>query len=102
MVARHFSTGRIALFDATTLRPIGEPFAGGSSSLNRNPSFTPDGRYLAATGPTGRYTLYDVDPDSWQDSVCLAAGRNLTNAEWAEYIGPDEPYRRTCPTWPDG
>ena len=102
VVARHFSTGRVALFDAVTLRPIGEPFAVGSSSVNLNPSFTPDGHYLAATGPTGQYTLYDVDPHSWQHSVCLAAGRNLTNSEWDEYVGPDEPYRRTCPNWPGG
>ena len=38
--------------------------------------------------------------DEWFDAACLAAGRNLTRAEWADHIGADEPYRATCDRWP--
>jgi hypothetical protein len=43
---------------------------------------------------------WEMDPDEWQNTACFAAGRNLTHVEWAEYLG-DEPYRATCPQWPD-
>jgi hypothetical protein len=44
--------------------------------------------------------LWDVDMDSWQSRACRRANRNLTQAEWGEFIGPDIPYRRTCPNLP--
>jgi Domain of unknown function (DUF4190) len=40
-----------------------------------------------------------VDPDEWPSTACRAAGRNLTRAEWTEYLGGDETYRPTCPEW---
>jgi WD40 repeat protein/DNA-binding SARP family transcriptional activator len=46
--------------------------------------------------------LWDVDMDSWQSRACRRANRNLTQAEWGEFIGPDVPYRRTCPNLPAG
>jgi hypothetical protein len=88
----------LALFDAETLRPIGRPFT--VSDFLFTPYFTPDGRRVTGNGLFGA-VLWDVDPDSWQEKACLAAGRNLTRAEWREYLG-DEPYRRTCPDWPAG
>ena len=43
------------------------------------------------------------DPLLWSDDraalerrVCGALQRNLTRAEWAEYV-PGQPYRETCP-----
>jgi WD40 repeat protein/DNA-binding SARP family transcriptional activator len=44
--------------------------------------------------------LWDVDMDSWQNRACRRANRNLTQAEWEEFLGPDIPYRRTCPNLP--
>lgn len=32
-------------------------------------------------------------------AACAEAGRNLTHAEWAQYVGP-EPYELTCPSLP--
>jgi crotonobetainyl-CoA:carnitine CoA-transferase CaiB-like acyl-CoA transferase len=32
------------------------------------------------------------------EAACLAAGRNLTEDEWATYIGGDP--QATCPQWP--
>jgi hypothetical protein len=44
--------------------------------------------------------LWNVDIDSWQSRACLRANRNLTQAEWEEFIGSDIPYRRICPNLP--
>ena len=98
IAAFHPFAHRIALFDAATLRPIGRPFAVGS--LWFTPQFLPEGGVLVGNGLFNGLTHWNVDPASWQASACRAAGRNLTAAEWAEYIGSDEPYRPTCDDWP--
>ena len=64
-------------------------------------TFTPDGRHLAANGLFLKLNHWDVDPDTWQEQACLAAGRNLTADEWRSFIGVDEPYQATCPRWPE-
>jgi hypothetical protein len=33
--------------------------------------------------------------------ACHLAGRNLTRAEWNQYL-PGQPYQTTCPQWPAG
>jgi WD40 repeat protein len=93
VVSNHPFSRRLVVFDAETLRPIGEPFAVGD--LLFTPHFTPDG--LIGNGLFNDITGWDMDPDSWQRAACLAAGRNLTDEEWAQYIGAGEPYRETCP-----
>jgi WD40 repeat protein len=44
---------------------------------------------------------WDPRPDAWVDYACNVAGRNLTQAEWADVL-PDEPYHVTCPQVPAG
>ena len=97
VAAYHPFSAQLALFDAATLRPIGEPFPVGDRWFS--PRFTADGRHLTGNGLFNGLTRWDVSPTAWQSSACLAAGRNLTKAEWTEYLG-DEPYRPTCPDWP--
>ena len=86
----------VVLFDAATLRPIGQPIPTGS--VFETARFTPDGKHLIGNGIFGSVE-WDVAPDSWQAKACLAAGRNLTRAEWAEHL-PGESYRASCPQWP--
>ena len=50
---------------------------------------------------TGVILEWDPRPDAWEEHACSIAGRNLTNAEWAEWFH-DEPYRVTCPNFPAG
>ena len=87
-------SSRLAVFDAATLQTIGEPIPVGD--LPFAPQFTPEG--LIGNGRSNDLTRWDMDPASWLAAACLAAGRNLTDDEWAQYIGADEPYRQTCPT----
>jgi hypothetical protein len=45
--------------------------------------------------------VWDVDIGHWVATACRIAGRNLTHAEWNQYL-PGRPYQETCPTYPAG
>jgi WD40 repeat protein len=89
----------VQLWDAATLAPIGEPLPQphGAYSIARSP----DGTAAVAGTSEGAATIWDVGTDRWAATACRIAGRNLTRAEWDRHL-PGEPYRRTCPQWPDG
>ena len=53
------------------------------------------------TVPTGTDMVWDLDPAHWASTACSVAGRNLTQAEWKQYL-PGRPYQLTCPQWPAG
>ena len=95
IAAHHTFSSRVTLFDAATLRPIGRPFPVGGRWFR--PEFTADGDLLG-NGLFG-VSRSEMDPDTWLDRACVAAGRNLTTDEWSEYLG-EEPYRGTCEQWP--
>jgi len=42
-------------------------------------------------------TIWDLDPASLLVAACTLAGRNLTEIEWATYLGDLGAYRPTCP-----
>jgi hypothetical protein len=46
--------------------------------------------------------LWDLDVKSWVKRLCRIANRNLTFAEWQQYMGGDFRYHRTCFQLPDG
>ena len=100
-----FSTdGRLALVfgedvslvvDLSTDQSLGDPFESSGYAALR-----PDGRELATETADGGILLWDLDPRQWQQAACQAAGRNLTQAEWHEYLPDGGSYQRTCPQWP--
>ena len=53
--------------------------------------------YLAVARGLQRW---NIDPATWIGVACQRAGRNLTTAEWAQYLPSGEPYRKTCPDNP--
>ena len=55
---------------------------------------SPTGRYLV-TATEDQLLVWEIDPDSWPDIACAAAGRSLTAAEWAEFMG-ELPYDPIC------
>jgi WD40 repeat protein len=94
--------GDISLWDVRNHRQIGGLLPGYGQVWSL--SFAPDGRSLAAGGDGG--TVFIRDGSAWSSDlallslrICLVAGRNLTQAEWSEFL-PSEPYRRTCPDRP--
>jgi WD40 repeat protein len=92
------------LYDLQTLQAIGIPFPI-KSVLGVGP--LPGG---LATDPAGRMfaependapLLWQASPAQWEKLACRIAGRNLTRAEWHQYL-PTLPYERVCPEWPAG
>jgi hypothetical protein len=51
---------------------------------------------LASGGEDGNIKLWLVDEQKLIAALCLRAGRNLTKAEWARYIGADTPWQPSC------
>jgi WD40 repeat protein len=91
---------RVDLWDAITLQPIGDPVEvrGDAGLLVTD---RPGGYRFASgsTSPVGTPMVWDVDPAHWDAIACRIVDRNLTRAEWNEYV-PGRPYQATCPTRP--
>jgi WD40 repeat protein len=86
--------GDIRLWDVETLRPRGDRIATGSSvDVLR---FGPDGSTLVSGHGDGRLGVWAMTPDGWVDQLCAAASRDLTEDEWAEFVGTAD-YETTCP-----
>jgi len=105
------------LYDLTTREEIGVPFptaAYGGYPVVVNPDGT---RFAEIQGDIyGHPTnvplatlnaaihdplLWNVHLSGWAATACSIAGRNLTRAEWHQYL-PDLAYQRTCTNWPAG
>ena len=86
------------LFDVEAREQIGTAFDAG---IDTAAVLRPDGFALALDPPVGQWTgavAWDLDLEVWRKAACLEVGRNMTEAEWEQYIGG--PYRATCPGWP--
>jgi WD40 repeat protein len=55
-----------------------------------------DGRLASSGGTDGTIKLWLVEEEKLIAALCLRAGRNLTKAEWARYIGSDRPRQPSC------
>jgi WD40 repeat protein/class 3 adenylate cyclase len=98
--------GTTRLWDAATGTPVGDELVPGATPYTQRtmpidhfhpsrPGFTPDGATLFTPVADGSIVAWDLRPASWRRAVCELVGRDLTSAEWRQYLG-DEPYRRTC------
>ena len=54
-----------------------------------------DGRYLFVLRDSGEAERWQVKHDAWSEYACREAGRELTRAEWSEFV-PGQDYRRVC------
>ncbi len=57
---------------------------------------------IASSSEDGQIRLWEMQPESWLQRSCQRAGRNLTQAEWSQYLswkGPFDPEYRTCSQW---
>jgi WD40 repeat protein len=64
-------------------------------------AFSPDGQHLA-TDAADAVRLWLVSTDALAEIVCDQVLRNLTLAEWQQYVEPGNTYQRTCPNLPPG
>ncbi len=96
--------GRLRLFDAATLEPVGAPMlnhlAGGSMRLL---AVSPgDLRLVVQSGP--ETALWSLDVATLRRRVCALAGREPTPAEWQQDLerwGPQRPVCADMDAWPD-
>jgi WD40 repeat protein len=83
--------GSLQLFDVQSRRPLGTPVEGAGGST----SFLPDGKHLFAVSGDGTGLLWKVDPVAWEARACQIAHRNLSRAEWHDFL-PNRPYHKVC------
>ena len=88
------ATGAVQLWDIRSGQALGAPLPGVPSS-GVIPAFTPDGSRLVATYASGRAYVWDIRPASLVRQACRVAGRQLTRAEWAEFL-PGRAYEPAC------
>ena len=92
MLATTGSDGTVILWDVESRRALGTlPGRHGWVTAR----FAPDGRHLFVLHDTGEAERWEVDPDAWSRHACRVAGRELTRAEWDEFV-PDQDYRSIC------
>jgi DNA-binding beta-propeller fold protein YncE len=104
MLATGSLDSTVRLIDVGTGSLIGPPLqhhTRSGAAIVSGLTFDADGKHLYSSSTDGTIRHWDVDPDSWRERVCDIAGRNLTEAEWAQYL-PGEPYQVTCEQWPAG
>ncbi len=88
----------LAIYDVATRTRLGDPIATEAPFDGPKGELRPDGKAVAINRGDG-FRIWDLDPDHLAEAACRLAGRNLTGAEWATYLGSQAPYRDTCPTW---
>jgi hypothetical protein len=85
------------LWDATTLETVGGRVTFAMNGWGEGEGdASPDGTKLISHTDRGA-VLWELDPRNWEELACRIAGRNLTRAEWNQYL-PGRDYHRTCPT----
>ena len=80
------------LVDVATWTVVGEPFP----TDEKYRLGVPDGARFVPTVDDDRVRIWTIEPDGWFDLACRAAGRDLTDAEWAQHGIADEPTPTTC------
>jgi WD40 repeat protein/DNA-binding SARP family transcriptional activator len=85
--------GKFRLIDLATGKLVGAPLPGADAPGWG--TFFPDGKQIVATFWDGTGMVWNVDPAAWRNQACRIANRNLTRAEWRDFLS-SRPYRAVC------
>jgi WD40 repeat protein/DNA-binding SARP family transcriptional activator len=85
--------GTLRLWDLASHKLVGVPLPG--SNTNGWGTYFPDGRHVISVFGSGVGVVWDVDPADWERAACAVANRELTPAEWDDFV-PERSYRRIC------
>jgi DNA-binding SARP family transcriptional activator/WD40 repeat protein len=99
MVVDGVTRWSMRIYDVATRTLLGNPVELDSDRNQSGAMLRPDGLEAAIDTLDG-ILVWDLDPAHWLEAACQLAGRNLTHAEWDQYVGDLAPYRRTCPAYP--
>jgi len=87
------SDGRLRLYDLETGKLIGAPLPGASAAGAA--AFLPDGKHVLAAFADGTGVVWNLDPAAWEAQACRVSNRNLTRAEWHDFL-PELGYSAVC------
>jgi WD40 repeat protein/DNA-binding SARP family transcriptional activator len=85
--------GTLRLWDLASHKLVGGPLPG--SNTGGWGTYFPDGRHVISVFGSGAGVVWDVDPADWELAACAVANRELTPAEWHDFV-PERGYRRIC------
>ncbi len=102
LVATGSSDGTVRILESATGKDVAWMVSGGSVERVR---FEEQERYLLAASRTFSFdsktefilTRNLLLPQDLVEDACSRVTRNLTEAEWTHYVGPEVPYHETCP-----
>jgi WD40 repeat protein len=87
------SDGKLRLWDLGSRKLIGAPLPG--ADTGGWGTFFPNGKQVIAVFGLGTGVVWNVDPAAWKVQACRIAHRNLTLAEWEDFL-PQRGYRAVC------
>lgn len=85
--------GKLRLWDFASRKLVGAALPGVDGAGWG--TFFPDGKRVVAAFDSGYAIVWEIEPAAWATHACRVAGRNLTRAEWRDFL-PERPYRPVC------
>lgn len=85
----------LRLWDVKTGLPIGDPFSGHLGAVT-SVVFSPDGSRILSGSADKTLRMWMATTD-WVSELCNKLTRNMSHAEWQEWISPNIKYRKQCP-----